>query len=48
MQISSTDFETKSPEELIQWAIDQYGIKAGLACSIGMEDMILIDMIAKL
>ena len=47
MQISSNDYETKTAEELIQWTIDHYGLKAGLACSFGMEDMILIDIIAK-
>ena len=47
MQISSNDYETKTAEELIQWTIDQYGLKAGLACSFGMEDMVLIDIIAK-
>jgi phosphoadenosine phosphosulfate reductase len=48
MTISSKDLETKSAEELIQWAMDKYGLKAGLACSFGMEDMVLIDMISKL
>ena len=43
-----TDPESKSAEQLIQWCMDQYGLKAGLACSFGMEDMILIDIIAKL
>ena len=47
MQISSNHYETKTAEELIQWTIDQYGLKAGLACSFGMEDMVLIDIIAK-
>ena len=48
MTIFSKDLETKSAEELIQWTMDQYGLKAGLACSFGMEDMVLIDMIAKI
>ena len=48
MTIPSTNFETQSAEELIQWTMDQYGLKAGLACSFGMEDMVLIDMIAKI
>ena len=48
MTISSKNLETKSAEEIIQWAMDQYGLKAGLACSFGMEDMVLINMIAKL
>jgi len=47
MQISSNDYETKTAEELIQWTVDHYGLKAGLACSFGMEDMVLIDIIAK-
>ena len=47
MQISSNDYETKTAEELIQWTIHHYGLKAGLACSFGMEDMVLIDIIAK-
>ena len=48
MTIQSTDFEQKSPEELLRWSMDQYGLQAGLASSFGMEDMVLIDMIAKL
>jgi phosphoadenosine phosphosulfate reductase len=48
MTIQAKDFETKSPEELLRWSMDQYGDKAGLASSFGMEDMVLIDMIAKL
>tara|TARA_Y100000590_G_scaffold446391_1_gene580055 strand:- start:5203 stop:5904 length:702 start_codon:yes stop_codon:yes gene_type:complete len=46
--MSITDSESKSAEELIQCCMDQYGLKAGLACSFGMEDMVLIDIIAKL
>ncbi len=48
MTIQTKDFEAKSPEELLRWSMDQYGEKAGLASSFGMEDMVLIDMIAKL
>ena len=48
MTIQSKDFELKSAEELLSWSMDQYGLEAGLASSFGMEDMLLIDMIAKL
>ena len=48
MTIQAKDFEAKSPEELLRWSMEQYGDKAGLASSFGMEDMVLIDMIAKL
>jgi phosphoadenosine phosphosulfate reductase len=48
MTIQAKDFEAKSPEELLRWSMEKYGYKAGLASSFGMEDMVLIDMIAKL
>jgi len=48
MTLQSIDFEPKSAEELLRWSMDQYGLEAGLASSFGMEDMVLIDMIAKL
>jgi phosphoadenosine phosphosulfate reductase len=48
MILKTKDFEAKSPKELLLWSMDQYGDKAGLASSFGMEDMVLIDMIAKL
>ena len=48
MSFKSVDFEPKTAEELLRWSMDQYGLDAGLASSFGMEDMVLIDMIAKL
>ena len=42
------DFEAKTACEILQWAMSQYGLSAGLASSFGMEDMILIDMLTKL
>ena len=42
------NFEKKTASEVLQWVVTQYGLKAGLASSFGMEDMILIDMLAKL
>jgi phosphoadenosine phosphosulfate reductase len=48
MSLQSIDFEPKTAEELLSWSMNQYGLDAGLASSFGMEDMVLIDMIAKL
>ena len=48
MNIQTKDFEDKSAEELLRWCIENYGLEAGMASSFGMEDMVLIDMIAKL
>ncbi|SVB35756.1 uncharacterized protein METZ01_LOCUS188610 [marine metagenome] len=42
------NFESKSAQEILQWAINEYGEKAGLASSFGMEDMVLIDLLTRL
>lgn len=42
------DFEDRSAHETLQWSINQFGVKAGLACSFGMEDMVILDMLSKL
>jgi phosphoadenosine phosphosulfate reductase len=41
------DFESKSAQEVLQWAVDKYGISLGVACSFGVEDMVLVDMISR-
>ena len=38
----------KSPQEVISWALGKFGDKVALACSFGAEDMVLVDMIAKI
>ena len=48
MILQPIDFEASSAEELLRWSMEQYGLEAGLASSFGLEDMVLIDMIAKL
>ena len=42
------NFESKSAQEILQWAINEYGQRAGLASSFGMEDMVLIDLLTRL
>ena len=42
------EFEIKSPEEIIGWALNKYGIRISFASSFGAEDVALIDMIAKI
>jgi phosphoadenosine phosphosulfate reductase len=48
MSLQPIDFESLPTEKLLRWSMDQYGLEAGLASSFGLEDMVLIDMIAKL
>ncbi|WP_028595159.1 phosphoadenylyl-sulfate reductase [Paenibacillus assamensis] len=40
-------FETSSPEEIIQWAIETFP-NITFACSFGAEDVVLVDMVQKI
>ena len=42
-----TEFEAKSAQDIVAWAVDNYGEKLGIASSFGLEDMVLIDMASK-
>jgi len=42
-----TEFEAKSAQEIVTWAVDQYGERLGIASSFGLEDMVLIDLASK-
>jgi phosphoadenosine phosphosulfate reductase len=40
--------ESKSPQEVLQWAVQRFGPDITLASSFGAEDVVLIDMLQKL
>ena len=40
--------ESKSAHNILNWAIDTYGLRIGLASSFGAEDLVLIDMMANI
>ncbi len=42
------DFIDKSPQQVLEWALDKFHPKIGLASSFGAEDIVLIDMIKKI
>jgi len=42
------NFETKTASEILKWAKEKFGNKVSLASSFGAEDVVLIDMWAKL
>ncbi|MBI3813161.1 MAG: phosphoadenylyl-sulfate reductase [Nitrospinae bacterium] len=42
------EFEKKSPQEIIRFALDKYGSRISFASSFGAEDVAMIDMIAKI
>lgn len=44
----SRELEHASAEEIIRWALEEYGPGVSLASSFGAEDMVLIDMAVKI
>ena len=41
-------FETKSPQDVLGYAIERYHPRLVLACSFGAEDVVLVDMIHRI
>ena len=46
--MDTSQFESKSPQEILTWALEKYGTRVGIASSFGLEDMVLIDMASKI
>ena len=46
--MDTSHFESKSPQEILAWAFEEYGTGVALASSFGLEDMVLIDMASKI
>jgi phosphoadenosine phosphosulfate reductase len=44
---ASREFEDRTPEDLLSWAVDQFP-RITLACSFGAEDVVLVDMLTKI
>ncbi|MBI4302349.1 MAG: phosphoadenylyl-sulfate reductase [Chloroflexi bacterium] len=44
----SDSFESKSPSEVLGWALKEFHPQIALACSFGAEDVALVDMIYKI
>ncbi len=40
--------ETKSAQDVLKWALSEFGERIALASSFGAEDVVLIDMLAKI
>lgn len=40
------DFEGKTAQQVLEWALEKFGPKIGLASSFGAEDVAIIDMMA--
>jgi phosphoadenosine phosphosulfate reductase len=46
--MDTSQFESKSAQEILEWTFEKYGARAGIASSFGLEDMVLIDMASKI
>jgi len=46
--MSLADLESKNAQEVLRYALEQYGSKVGLATSFGAEDVVLMDMMARI
>lgn len=42
------ELEKKTPQEILGWALETFKDKVSLACSFGAEDVVLVDMLAKI
>jgi phosphoadenosine phosphosulfate reductase len=48
VETAATQLAGKSPQEVIAWALDKFHPQISLASSFGAEDVVLIDMLAKI
>ncbi|MFQ5716081.1 MAG: phosphoadenylyl-sulfate reductase [Nitrospinales bacterium] len=46
--LNFNELESKSAQEILAWAAEQFGRRVALAASFGLEDMVIIDMISKI
>lgn len=45
---AATQLQGKSPQEILSWALDKFHPHVALASSFGAEDVVLIDMMARI
>ncbi len=48
IQARSEEFESKTAEEILAWALEEFHPRIALAASFGAEDVVVIDMLMKL
>jgi phosphoadenosine phosphosulfate reductase len=47
IQRIAAELEPRSPQEVLAWAFETFGNEVALACSFGVEDVALVDMMVK-
>lgn len=47
-EVANEKLVGRPPEEVLRWAIETFGSRAALASSFGAEDVVLVDMLARI
>ena len=47
-KISQNEFDRKTAEEVLKFALEKFGNKVALASSFGAEDVVLIDLMSNI
>lgn len=48
INVRNDDWESKTPEEILAWALGKFQPRIALAASFGAEDVVVLDMLTKL
>jgi phosphoadenosine phosphosulfate reductase len=48
IEVANRELESKSPQEILEWALREFHPRLGLSSSFGAEDVVLIDMLYRI
>ncbi len=48
LQHQSSVFESQTPQDVVRWGVEKFRGGLTLACSFGAEDVVLVDMVARI
>jgi phosphoadenosine phosphosulfate reductase len=48
LKVLSDSFESRSPQDVLAYALERYGERIILACGFGAEDVVLVDMMHRI
>ena len=48
LEQAAGQLETAAPQQILRWAVERYSGRLALACSFGMQSVVIVDMLAQL
>lgn len=48
LMAAGAHFEAAAPETILRWAVDEFGAGLTMACSFGMQSVVMIDMLHRM